>query len=132
MVTWDFVRYLPHFFYQVLPKQIQFVSHVFPRQLEKRNPNFKRFFLSCHSNFLWFLVHWHSKFFALLHQFCCIFIIKLLLVGCLTFTLMVYPLQHQWYLIELSNMVWALIFLRVLCFQIFHLYLCHISQANLT
>ena len=29
--------------YQVLPKQIQFVTHVFPRQLEKRNPNFKRF-----------------------------------------------------------------------------------------
>jgi hypothetical protein len=29
--------------YQVLPKQIQFVTPVFPRQLEKRNPNFKRF-----------------------------------------------------------------------------------------
>ena len=29
--------------YQVLPKQIQFVTHVFPLQLEKRNPNFKRF-----------------------------------------------------------------------------------------
>jgi hypothetical protein len=29
--------------YQVLQKQIQFVTHVFPLQLEKRNPNFKRF-----------------------------------------------------------------------------------------
>ena len=68
--------------------------------------------MSCHSNFHWFLMHWHSKFFALLYQFCCIFIIKLLLVGCLTFTLMVYPLQHQWYLIVMSNMVWVFKFFK--------------------
>ena len=66
--------------------------------------------MSCHSNFLWFLMHWHSKFFTLLYQFCCNFIIKLLLVGCLTFTLMVYPLQHQWYLIVMSNKVKCLSF----------------------
>ena len=29
--------------YQVLPKQIQFITHIFPCQLEKRNPNFNRF-----------------------------------------------------------------------------------------
>ena len=119
--------------YQVLSMQIQFVTHVAPRQLEKRNPNFKRFlFYELPFKFSLILMHWHRKFFALLYQFCCIFTIKLLLVGCLTFTLMVYPLQHQWYLIVMSNMVWVLKFLRVLCFQTFHLFLCYISQANLT
>ena len=91
--------------YQVLPKQIQFVTLVFPRQLEKRNPNSKRF-LSYELPFKFSLISY-----ALTQQilcsslpFCCIFINKLLLVGCLTFTLMAYPLQHQCYLFVMSNM----------------------------
>ena len=90
--------------------------------------------MSCHSNFHWFLMHWHIKFFALLYQFCCIFIIKLLLFGCLTFTLLEYPLQHQWYLIVMSNMVWALIFFKSLVLSDFSfVFVLHFTgKPNLT
>ena len=134
MVAWDFVRYLPHYFLtKSYQRKIQFVT-CFSKSVGKKKSKFWKisFFMSFFSNLHWFFIHWHIKFFALLYQFCCIFIIRLLLVGCLTFTFMVYPLQHQWYLIVMSNMVWVLNFFRVLCFQTFHLYLCYISQANLT
>ena len=90
--------------YQVLPKQIQFLTCV-PCQIL-----IDFFFTSFYSNLYWFFIHWHIKFSALLHQFRCF------LVGCFTFTLIVYPLQCQWYLIFMSNMV------KCLCFKFFKSY----------
>ena len=122
---WDtsHITFLPS-----LLTQIQFVTLVFPCHLEKGNPNFKRF-LSYELSFKFALV-----FYALTQQIlcsslpiCCIFIPKLLLVGCLTFTMMEYPSQcllDIWLSWATWSSIWVLNFLRVLCFQTFHLYLC--------
>ena len=122
--------------YQVFWRKFSLYLLFFHVTEKKEIQILKDFFLmSCLSNLHWFSMHWHSKFFALLYQICCIFIPKLLLVGCLTFTMMEYPSQcllDIWLSWAIWSSIWVLNFLKVLCFQTFHLNLCYISQANLT
>ena len=137
LVTWDFVRYLPHYFLTKSSKANSVCNSCFSMLVRKKEIQIlKDFFdMSCHLNLHWFFMNWHIKCFALLPQFCCIFILKLLLVECHTFTLIVNPLQcflDIWLSWAICSSIQVLNFLRVLCFQTFHLHLCYISQANLT
>ena len=107
--------------YQVLSMQIQSTYSTSVRKKEIQI--LKDFFLiSCHSNLHWFFMNWHSKHFPLLYQFYCIFVLKLLLVGCRTFTLMVYPLQcllDIWLSWAIWSSIWVLFFKEFCAFRLF-------------